>query len=660
MPSSRVNFIGVVTYITSPSKALTGDWKCRLNLGDPSNTIVENFSNNEAGFSINFFTKKYLQWLPCPKQGDILILHDIKVVRWQGTISGVGYPDRFRWAIYLPDKGDVYYGQLGNVPESEGAADGLGYAYSPFLQPSASEIKYALNLSDWWRSVLKKRKDAMGEVQQIGGGVNQFSSLSTKRQHQLICEVSLDSSSHGYFDCTVEVLHGWANSNPNVYSLYVTDYTRNAQTRPCTSQWCSVSLQDYVLQIEMWDAAANIGETMRAGEFYHIQNVRLQVRKSGYLEGKLNENKIRLLSEHETASNHHLQALLDRKEAWTKTHDSDGGFEHQLIRDVVADKFFNCSVEILHVELALDAEKGDLPSYIYVTDYTKHSDISFNPGDLKGSIPWPDNLEGRVVKIAMLGKQAAMAKYVVVGSYYLIKKLRLKYTTVGRELRGWLGGGEKLICQLRADNVELQSLLQRKKEWNSINEINPRTEERSQESKMLRIKQSVSTFDRHFSSIKEVNACPISPNKFRVVAKLVDFYPPTLQNAAIAYCRQCKEDIPETRKACYNCADSDHEFVQYRYQLFVLLQDEAGDTIKLSINDRCSLFDGLKRCDIRENITVCNDFCRRLEPLIGSVTKLREGRIDIDQIPFLSLVIYHWLTSKGQQAYSLADFEGVF
>jgi hypothetical protein len=51
---------------------------CNITVVDPSNVSDDMMSRTE-GFKINCFTKKYVQWLPQPKIGEVLILRNVKV-----------------------------------------------------------------------------------------------------------------------------------------------------------------------------------------------------------------------------------------------------------------------------------------------------------------------------------------------------------------------------------------------------------------------------------------------------------------------------------------------------------------------------------------------------------------------------------------------------
>ena len=132
------------------------------------------------------------------------------------------------------------------------------------------------------------------------------------------------------------------------------------------SNWCPTSLSEFVLQMEMWDDAAEVARTMKEGEYYHIKNARMRANHQGYLEGKVVESKIVRLEETDADMNIHLRSLLEyvcyhfiplprltpmlyrRKKAWTAIEltKPDTEIEHQLIQDAEASKFFHCTVEV--------------------------------------------------------------------------------------------------------------------------------------------------------------------------------------------------------------------------------------------------------------------------------------------------------------------------
>ncbi|KAF7311364.1 hypothetical protein MKEN_01038300 [Mycena kentingensis (nom. inval.)] len=116
-----------------------------------------------------------------------------------------------------------------------------------------------------------------------------------RRAHRLLSEVVEGE----YFDCTVEVLKvtrndGW--SGPPI-TLQVTDYSVWPRGSP------------HSVTIAMWDDAGSEAETMNAGEYFHLRNVR---RSCGRFEfAKQVESKIvRVRGEEDSL---HIVSLIERK-----------------------------------------------------------------------------------------------------------------------------------------------------------------------------------------------------------------------------------------------------------------------------------------------------------------------------------------------------------
>jgi len=62
----------------------------------------------------------------------------------------------------------------------------------------------------------------------------------------------------------------------------------------------------------MWDAAAEMGPSLKPSNFYLIRNARMVTNSySGYLQAKLQQNKILLLKEKDADTNPHLKALME-------------------------------------------------------------------------------------------------------------------------------------------------------------------------------------------------------------------------------------------------------------------------------------------------------------------------------------------------------------
>jgi hypothetical protein len=94
----------------------------------------------------------------------------------------------------------------------------------------------------------------------------------------------------------------------------VTDYTSKSGTSTeHGSDWCPATLADRVLRIEMWrEKAAALAQQMNPGDYWYLDNVRMKVSNSGYIEGSFSEAvKARKLSTADVDANQHLRALLE-------------------------------------------------------------------------------------------------------------------------------------------------------------------------------------------------------------------------------------------------------------------------------------------------------------------------------------------------------------
>ncbi|KAJ6618805.1 hypothetical protein B0H10DRAFT_2028043 [Mycena sp. CBHHK59/15] len=633
--------IGVVTSATCITRTKKDDLTCSLRIVDPSNCI-ESFPPSYEGFTVNCFTKKYEQWLPAAAVGDIIILHKIKTSIF-GDVKGVGYHDTMQWAVYKPTTGNVEHGDLTDVPKSERLGDGFGALVSPFFKAIDIHSAYCLQLDDWWRGVEEKRRVEMGTIHQIGGG-SLRGPPRLQRQHRLIADTSPTSEPNGYFDCTVEVYYGHKNDS-GPYSLYVTDYTALTGAYPCQANWCPATLADYILRIELWDAALELAPTMLAGEFYLLKNVRMKMSGGGYLEAKLSEAKIQKLKPDDEEKFPHFKALLERKKAHGSV-DEILDSPLKLIGLGRDREYLSCVVELLHIEKP--------KRVIYVTDYTSHPQLAKTNG------PWPSDLNGFVLKVLLDDHQATMTDLLVVGNYYTVLNLRLQQSVTAEEFRGTLGGSGRLIHPVnpKSSSVEVwkQGLIERK------NELPGR--KRHIEMNIPKSPEPVSTPPRNrrdCSSIKQVLASTDSPRKFYVRAQVLDFYPFRLDDSFIRSCTNCTRPINDKRLACVECNDFEHAYVKIICVSRILVKDEVGDELKLSISGDVPLLDGLERVVMRDDPDAARRFHERLKPLIGNIVDVHEGMLRKEVIepsgPMLTLTVDNWKTEDGSVVYGLQDYE---
>ncbi|KAK2466765.1 hypothetical protein APHAL10511_001023 [Amanita phalloides] len=675
-----VDLAGVVVRATPPAQTRTGDWSVNIKIVDPSSPTKVDSSDPDA-FGVNCFTKPHSSWLPQPKIGDVLLLRRIQISNVKGHLKGTAHHNRFQWAIYSPERETVQHEGLEVTPKKNSETD--IDCWIPSFDPDLSEIGYCMKLSEWWRK--RRGKRTSEEVDTVNPVATYESAGAAKRLHRLIKDTGPAVQPNGYFDCTVEVLHGHMNNN-EVFSLYVTDYTRHDLMTPLQADWCPLELNDRVLKIEMWDGAAKHGPQMEPGAYYAMANARMRLSRGGYLEAKMVLPRIVRLKEEDVDRNIHLKDLLARKDEWKNQNGIPSNIEDKLIEEVVEDQFFNCVVEVLHV-----AQSGYGPPYIYATDYTAHPYLQ--PSRFEGT--WCKNLEGRVVKISLWDCHSSIANSISPEHYYSIKKLRLRLNPRGDSFEGELRGRERLIDQLniRAENKQLQELIRRKERF--LNQSNME-ESRKPLSNATRnsstVDQSTSpkpqndfprsrsadvitektcqdvpiehnnTMAQQYTNFKEMIASEICPNKFLVRARAVDFYPLTLKDCSRQFCTRCKVNIPAKYKACIECSDTEYEFVTYRYQIFLMLEDDEGTRVVLSVYDKSHLLNGLERANFDDNTMAYDHFCARLSHLLGNLVEVHEkGVRGIKVAPATEayeLEVVSWGVPDGKRAYGLYRSRG--
>ncbi|TFK54610.1 hypothetical protein OE88DRAFT_933707 [Heliocybe sulcata] len=534
--------IGVVTSASAPEVKRTGDWMACITVLDPSNADLDSgygFGDKD-GFKINCFSKLYQEWLPRPRQGDVLLLRKVKRSIWQESSMGIGYFDKLRWAIYSPSIGEWHHGDLGEAPRVMALGGGFGAPFSPFWDMQQDELEYCIQLADWWQAMEKEKRKRMGFIQQVSM-VPRYS-MGGGKQHRLISDCTPDMPPAGYFNCTVEVTHVYPSEAGRPLSLWVTDYTKNKFPMPLDTSWCRPEFADYVLQIEAWDAAKELCESMQAGEYYALGNVKFRVGRSGYYEAKANDLKcVKLVPEEEAGQNNaNLQALLARKQEYEDKQDPNPGFEHLTIKEIQRDRFMDCTVEVLH---AVHLPEQHV-SYLYVTDYTSNSSIP------RQDAQWSRGLEDAVLTIRLYNAQAVMAEKLIPGCFCKIRSLQAKRSFDGH-YEGRLGGEGKHIFKMHAGSSDplLQELIRRKNDWRNREQdllANPPVEQRKDDSAgevaaVPLVSRPSLPLPEGYSTLEEVKTSAGCPRKFMVFARIADFYPLALDECLFLRCTRCNK-----------------------------------------------------------------------------------------------------------------------
>ncbi|CAL1705544.1 unnamed protein product [Somion occarium] len=663
---SMQNVIGIILDVGDLRETRKGEYCRRVTLVDPSNLVSHDL---EKGLSINCFTASRQHNLPDGiSKGDILLLRDIRVQEYKGNLQYLA-PSMRQWTWAVVDLKSLRRHQDDSSAGSPSS-----------FQPCQEEIQYCIRLNDWWNAVQEEHgpegsnQPIHHDLSAIGATSIRADSRRQNREHRLLKDASPDAPPQGYFDCTVEVLYKYDNTNNRlrIYNLYVTDYTRNELFIPQQSDWCPPGLLDRVLQIEMWDDAALAAEDMQPGEFYLLRNVRMRYSQGGGMAGKLVENKITKLDVDELDSQPYLAELLQRKAEWQRTAEEQGEnkFPHRLLEETIPDKFFRCTVQVLGI-----SHKDDERSYLYATDYTCRNDFASvwfdrQPGDL---VP-----NDRILKVLLLDEQAKTAKSLKPGDFVSLRHIRLRTSEYRGEVRltGRMGGNQRLIFKLNAQgtgNEDLIALLQRKEEWEVQQKseqgiaqqangkmTNGRKQKQEPQATMgddLAPKKPQRTAAPGTMTIKQIQRCTTCPARFLVRARIVSLYPLELEDCVVLHCTGCKEDVPKGFRICTKCVDnmSDTSVVP-RYQFFFMIEDEDGDTLIIAINrNDNSLLDGLEAADFHEDFDAFEDFRERLAPIIGNLEEVNRaverGRVLEPNTPFVQFEIGSWLNKRNERAY---------
>ncbi|KAI0318821.1 hypothetical protein OF83DRAFT_1113891 [Amylostereum chailletii] len=426
-----VSVIAVVTSVRNVIRTRKGDWSQSVSLIDPSN--FEQFGRMlyTEGAGIKLTVKSH-----------------------QDSPSLIGYTDKLEWTLFQPDTHEFTHGDLKDAPRSANLAGGFGAEFSPFWTGTKQEREYCVKICEWWAAVQRARGKRMGsDIVQIGGGdgpveIGRYAPRKfTAREHRLIKDAD------GYFNCTVEFLHGQSLS-PGMYTIWVTDYTSKQGAQEVTTEWCPANLSTKVFRVELWEEAVDLGPKMKPGEFWSIGNMRMKTDSRGFYEGSFSEvRKAHRLEPDEAQYNPYLKELFERKEAWEESNVSPNEFPHKTLAEVTLSEIFDCTVEVFHTE-----PNPDGTSRVYVSDYTERPDLTRPPRAAR-----VEGMDNYIVTIELRDGQSEMASMMETGSFFRIGHLRLqkRYTGDGKVL-GQLGGHDRLINKVskNAKDPGLASLLQ--------------------------------------------------------------------------------------------------------------------------------------------------------------------------------------------------------
>ncbi|KAJ7177520.1 hypothetical protein C8R43DRAFT_1118508 [Mycena crocata] len=590
------------------------DLMCNLWLVDPSHAPHSNRAPYD-GFRLSCFAKKYKEWLPASKPGDVLILRDVKVaVSADGARGGTGYRDKLRWWRYDVSSNIRGHGDLDGKPRSEGVDDGHGVQFSPFYEATPTESAYCDSLRNWWFDLVGARNGLQGT--EVGRAKKQ------RREHMLICDVIPTMENGGFFDCTVEVHQAFENGL--TWSLFVTDYTPITNGQSVQKVWCPVSLADRMLRVELWDGARTMGPKIKTGELYSLKNVRMVTNRDGYPEGKMNEPKMERLDAAGQGEGP-LQALLGRKQRHEVKPEVVVHHDVRLLAEGLPGRHITCVVEVLQVD----------EQVIYVTDYSRHE--KFGPVNK----PWAQGLDGCVLKVALDDEQQDILQSVEPGRYYQLLHLRLESSHPQGLLMARLGGPGRLTRPLKAKGSALQ-------EW-KVGLVGRKNA----------MKQNGSHPLEATVSIREMLRCTGCPGGFLVRAKVADFFPFDIRDAFVALCGQCKESLPIPQIKASPCDVAGHEREVAESVLRISISD-GEEEVKLSVSGKIPALRGFVPRVLQGDTEGEKEFIALMQPLLNNLVQVHEAMIKGEVVefspPLITLEVDSWRGPQNTVVYGLVSF----
>ncbi|KAL0581120.1 hypothetical protein V5O48_000909 [Marasmius crinis-equi] len=695
---------------------------CTLAIVDPSNCKKEDDSyrdpeRSRSSMKIICFSKKHPYWLPQPQVGDVVILVDVKASSWNGGTNLLGSSGKFRWVIFSPKDERLHHGD--GDPKARLKEDGMSY-FSPFYEVrDEGEVRYCRDLVEWWKAIEEEEQRFWSRVvpvgvEEPGGFARPLQKEARPTWH--IKDMTLTGVTNGFFDTTVEVVHCYKPEDPRYYCLYVTDYTEHEALASFEKPGLHRKLSKSVARLECWDGSRDISALATVGNYLSLKNVKCRLNNLGTYELKMQERKIRIMSEEDAEYDKHFAGLLERKKAHQEKYGSNdpSEIEHRLIADAGVDKFFSSVVEIIHRDSDVSESKRIT---LYITDYT------FNPILRRTLLPQaiPNSLSGRVLKLVLFDGQLELSKQLKTGDFVSVHMMRITKNASDEGLSVKMGGEERLVQRLvrGADgHKDLILGVQRNKElWEKENpprrvktpqleairtpgiaiaqeqkENLPQraTATHSDPQQAVRVtagqepltpttpkvtdklplmlssttkndQPSTSTRPQlHYTPIKSVIEVETCPTKFRIRARIVDFFP-SVEEFLCRFCNKCNKFLTKEQLACRDCNDSDREYVELRYRFWLTLEDDMGSKVDVSVVDNCTMLSEYPRADLEEDQDAYRELHARFNVFAGNaqayIKDNENGQVTKLESPFLRCIVVALMNERNEKMYSLEDCE---
>ncbi|KAF5389199.1 hypothetical protein D9757_003385 [Collybiopsis confluens] len=648
----------------------SGDFNCTLQLVDPSNRMLSDNSHlMHYCVKANCFTKGSRSYLPVVKAGDIIVLKDAKGGGFNGSASLVGYHDRLKWAIYGRDN-RFHHGVIPSdvTPDQH---------HNPFFESEDPQLlEYCSQLRDWWDAIELERTKA----QRLAHPVGKLATPPARsaRPHFLIKDATPDTVSNGYFDCIAEVRLIFENASnlmlmeqvvhkhrgDRCYDIYITDYTSNSSCPNYEADWTPRGLSQSILKVELWDKSAEFGPNMEIGGVYSFRNIRIRRTNYGFYEAKMQELKLfKLDAEDPDSPNAALKCLLERKAKWSAKNAPEerlDNIELTSIKDVEVWSRFNCVAEVLFVQYSGSSSRVNL----YVTDYTENNLLP----NIELEYVKMDHLQKRVYKILLRDSQAEKAKKLEPGDICLFLKVITKL--INKEHVGDLGGEQQLIKRLNgglpSHQKVMEGLLSRKRNFvipmNNLIATDIKSEDTPEAIPDSRAPQLIfSENPSACTSIRQLNSCNGAEALFDIPARVALANPRRLQDFIGRWCKKCDTSISPKYKACIQCNDTDHEYVDFKYHFNLWIEEDGEEGLELPIVvwDDAICLQKMPRIDLTQNRRALDEFRHWFEAFAGNVLQYQDDRFEGKETELQSpLVAFRGIRYEedGQQRFRLYSY----
>ncbi|KAF2838039.1 hypothetical protein M501DRAFT_956178 [Patellaria atrata CBS 101060] len=296
--STAANITGVVTDTLEPKMSKGTDHMSTLKIQDMS-SIQPNAKH--SWLRVRIFNR-YVEKLPRPSVGDVILLRNFKFTFWAG--DPLAYSSNWsQWLVYaaakIPSTGFQEPFALGrelpstNKSSDARAANPAEAMYIIYLHENAPVVS---NLPIPPRSIQAQSNPHV---------------VSARDRFSLISDVEIDR----FYDLVGEVVKTYPDRG--TLDLYITDYTSNSLLYEYVTPEEEEELDSYggngdswrhsttnrphkwegpygklTLVVRLWQPHAEFAdEKVRPGDFVFLRNVRIKLSNMGKLEGQLNQDK---------------------------------------------------------------------------------------------------------------------------------------------------------------------------------------------------------------------------------------------------------------------------------------------------------------------------------------------------------------------------------